>query len=261
MALGLKMSQVKLVDLAETHSIISLPSLALSRISTSDLIGESVGVMSSSPDLLDHERRESSSSSTFSSQTTATTIEDSTPDDLCDPTTVDINRSRGVVGALRGGSRHPPPPSPTHSTRMTPSGAASLDSTTPTSTTATTTTHVSSISIPSASSSAPSMPITIASGNIPVSSVRLSTTPLFPSPLAQTSGPHEESDLWKSSDGEGETEGSGESEIEGEGRRKKRKGGGWEGSPLRREVPELFGGELGFPILLLMLRSCYEEQR
>ncbi|GAA5922084.1 uncharacterized protein JCM15063_003180 [Sporobolomyces koalae] len=53
------------------------------------------------------------------------------------------------------------------------------------------------ISIPPSSS----LPLTIAT-SIPSASVRLSTTPLFPSPLAQASGPDEEHDPRRSDDGD-----------------------------------------------------------
>ncbi|BGP04611.1 rim15, signal transduction response regulator [Rhodotorula toruloides] len=59
----------------------------------------------------------------------------------------------------------------------------------------------SSVSIPSSST----FPIPIAT-SIPPSSVRLSTTPLFPSPLAQASAPHDDHSRGEDGDSEGEDE-------------------------------------------------------
>lgn len=72
----------------------------------------------------------------------------------------------------------------------------------------------------------------------PPSSVRLSTTPLFPSPLAQASGPEEDPEQTKGEDGDEESEDDGMGRPWGKGRP------GREGSPLVRENLAPFGGEL-----------------
>ncbi|KAM0793596.1 hypothetical protein ACM66B_001029 [Microbotryomycetes sp. NB124-2] len=55
------------------------------------------------------------------------------------------------------------------------------------------------------------LPISISNAGAPAS-VRLSTTPLFPSPLAQASGPEEDVDTARGEDGDGETEDEDEDE-------------------------------------------------
>lgn len=90
------------------------------------------------------------------------------------------------------------------------------------------------ITIPPSSSN--TGPISI-STSVPSANVRLSTTPLFPSPLAQASGPEEDSERTRGEDGDGESEDEGV--IKGWGRART----GRDGSPLTREVSAPFGGK------------------
>ena len=78
------------------------------------------------------------------------------------------------------------------------------------------------------------IPISISTN---VAAVRLSTTPLIPSPLAQASGPHEEVEHLKGDDGD-------DSDEEVYTRMGRRRTATMEDSPLRREPQTLFGGML-----------------
>lgn len=88
-----------------------------------------------------------------------------------------------------------------------------------------------------------SLPISI-STSVQPSSVRLSTTPLFPSPLAQASGPEEDHEQSRGEEGDGESDEDDEDGInsnlwadKSDQRREST------GSPLARESLALFGGE------------------
>ena len=100
----------------------------------------------------------------------------------------------------------------------------------------------SAASLPAATSHSTSPPTTAIPISIStnVAAVRLSTTPLFPSPLAQASGPHEEVEHFKGDDGD-------ESEEEPDTRTGRRRTATMEDSPLRRESHTLFGGQLIIP--------------
>ncbi|GAA5827005.1 hypothetical protein JCM11251_002203 [Rhodosporidiobolus azoricus] len=127
----------------------------------------------------------------------------------------------GTAGAGEGGAsrRLSVTPAPgSHDFLAPPASALSLSASAPT---------VHAVSIPPASS----LPISIQT-SIPPSSVRLSTTPLFPSPLAQASGPEEDHEPNRGEDGDSEGEDDDDTAWPDRARA---------GSPLSREVSVPFG--------------------
>ncbi|KAK4700084.1 serine/threonine-protein kinase RIM15, partial [Phenoliferia sp. Uapishka_3] len=103
--------------------------------------------------------------------------------------------------------------------------------------------------------SAPSV-IASVSGTLPISistslspaSVRLSTTPHFPSPLAQASGPEEDHDQTKGEDGDGESE-----DDTNDFSWTKARDGTRDGSQLAREATGVFGGNRSILTFLHLL--------
>ncbi|GAA6036568.1 hypothetical protein JCM8097_001229 [Rhodosporidiobolus ruineniae] len=197
------------------------------------LVGVNALPLSSSPlssgSSATRRRRQSSFSSSVSATTEATSYDESEGDCTSqDGNDKDLpggggstgsssSSSFGTVGAATGSSsrRAQGAPSPSSSDFLPPAGASSSGSLAP---------AVHAVSIPPASS----LPISITTA-IPPSSVRLSTTPLFPSPLAQASGPEEDHEPSRGEEGDSE----GEDED-------------WEerlraGSPLQREASVPFG--------------------
>lgn len=97
---------------------------------------------------------------------------------------------------------------------------------------------LSPVHSPTQISSPASLPISISvATSLAPASVRLSTTPHFPSPLAQASGPEEDLDQSKGEDGDGESEDDGK-EYHLWGKR--------DGSPSTRGDSGMFGGKGSF---------------
>lgn len=96
------------------------------------------------------------------------------------------------------------------------------------------------ISIPPSSS----LPISV-STSLPPASVRLSTTPLFPSPLAQASGPDEDHDQHRGDDGDAESGDDDTALIDGEG---SWPGAAPTGTAASRDASAPFGGEFGLSL-------------
>ncbi|GAA6047829.1 hypothetical protein JCM3770_004663 [Rhodotorula araucariae] len=92
----------------------------------------------------------------------------------------------------------------------------------------------------------PSFPIPIAS-SIPPSSVRLSTTPLFPSPLAQASGPEEDPSRGDDGDSEGDEDDDGDEEAWGDKARERRMSSLRAGAPFGELEFSPPGGTIALP--------------
>ncbi|GAA5951604.1 hypothetical protein JCM21900_000525 [Sporobolomyces salmonicolor] len=145
-----------------------------------------------------HRRRQSSFSSNVSTTTEATSYDESGEEYMSQDGTGDkeggssTSSSSGSFGTLTGGGakRMSGPSSQEFLPMNTPTGALPGSAPSPS--------HP--VSIPPGSS----LPISISTSIAPAS-VRLSTTPLFPSPLAQASGPEE--DMEQSRGDEGDSEG------------------------------------------------------
>ncbi|GAA5925415.1 hypothetical protein JCM10213_008785 [Rhodosporidiobolus nylandii] len=179
-------------------------------------------------------RRQSSFSSSVSNTTDATSYEES-GDDCTSQDGAEKERGAGgsaygsssssfgtLAGAAGGAGAAAPPsrrfsvtPPPSVHDHLPPSGSSGALS------------PPHAVSIPPSSS----LPISIAT-SIPPSSVRLSTTPLFPSPLAQASGPEEHDEPSRGEEGDSEGEDDDGSAWPDRARAS---------SPLTREVSVPFG--------------------
>ncbi|KAK4055098.1 rim15, signal transduction response regulator [Microbotryomycetes sp. JL201] len=152
--------------------------------------------------------RQDSISSTLSS-TDATSFEDSEDDKLPDKLTPPTHAGSGMSTSALLADADPGPATSTGPSGLTASAPSRRTSTGIPLANAH---HSQSSSEQSASTSSAAtgfatnpLPISISNNGAP-SSVRLSTTPLFPSPLAQASGPEEDADNAKGDDGDGESE-------------------------------------------------------
>ncbi|GAA5857047.1 hypothetical protein JCM8547_007931 [Rhodosporidiobolus lusitaniae] len=211
------------------------PSRRLSGLATLPLSSSPLSSGSSSA----ARRRQSSISSSVSNATTEATSYDESGDD-CSPTSQDGggvgdkdgstsgSSSSSSFGTLAGSGatvgpprRFSPTPAPGPHDFLPPPVA------TPSSGSGNSSLLVQAVSIPPGSS----LPISI-STSIPPSSVRLSTTPLFPSPLAQASGPEEHDEPSRGEEGDSEGEDDDEAAWPDRARA---------GSPLSREVSVPFG--------------------
>ncbi|GAA5891130.1 hypothetical protein JCM6882_006434 [Rhodosporidiobolus microsporus] len=183
-------------------------------------------------------RRQSSFSSSVSNTTEATSYDESGDDcgsqDSADKegsgSTGSASSSSSSFGTLTGsGTAGAGSGMPSRRLSATPA-PASHDFLPPTGSSSSTLAPVPTphaVSIPPSSS----LPISITT-SIPPSSVRLSTTPLFPSPLAQASGPEEDHEPNRGE--EGDSEGEDEDDTAWPDRARA-------GSPLSREVSVPFG--------------------
>ncbi|GAA5995135.1 uncharacterized protein JCM10292_004556 [Rhodotorula paludigena] len=157
-------------------------------------------------------RRQDSISSSVSATTDATSFDESGGEDNCSmaPEPADKNAARAASPTGSGsstssssyGTQSATAGSVTPGRRFGPVGSSSLtvqDLQPIVSLPSSTVNAPSGVAIPGPSS----FPIPIAT-SLPASSVRMSTTPLFPSPLAQASGPDEDPNRGEEGDSEGE---------------------------------------------------------
>lgn len=198
-------------------------------------------------------RRQDSISSSVSATTDATSFDESGGEDNCSmaPEPADKNAARAASPTGSGsstssssyGTQSATAGSVTPGRRFGPVGSSSLtvqDLQPIVSLPSSTVNAPSGVAIPGPSS----FPIPIAT-SLPASSVRMSTTPLFPSPLAQASGPDEDPNRGEEGDSEGEDDDDADMDAWGdknqERRPSSRAGAPFGGASSRLSISVIFG--------------------